>query len=340
MALTRGDKIIILGAVLLAASVVMGLALLRKPQLFSGAPAPLPQAASPAGSAPAPAAAQVASPPVAPAPTAAPAVEPKPAAPAQAQVPTAPTPAAIPPAPGAAPGQTAGQAGRNALAGDETLERMFAEITKDGAKPAKTAENKPTGEIPSSGPTPVVVAEPQAAPAPVAIEPRPTPPEAKPAGKTDAKAAKAAKEAAKLQDKPTAAPPAPARPGKPEAKPKAPSAPKPAGTSASGEVVRLVAEDKNGEYLLVVHTTTPPTQIHKMFLADPPRMVLDLTGSWTYHGPTTRATGQGFIRQIRVGLHADMFRVVLDMAPDALSRFRGTPTAERVPEGVALRIPK
>ena len=35
-----------------------------------------------------------------------------------------------------------------------------------------------------------------------------------------------------------------------------------------------------------------------------------------------------------------MFRVVLDMAPDALSRLRGTPTVERVPEGVVLRIPK
>ena len=39
-------------------------------------------------------------------------------------------------------------------------------------------------------------------------------------------------------------------------------------------------------------------------------------------------------------LTCSMFRVVLDMAPDALSKLRGTPTVERVPEGVALRIPK
>lgn len=102
--------------------------------------------------------------------------------------------------------------------------------------------------------------------------------------------------------------------------------------------MRLVAEEKAGEYVLTVQTNKPPAHFQKTYMADPPRMVLDLAGSWTYSGPLTRATGEDFIRQIRVGKHPDMFRVVLDMAPDALSRLRGTPTVERVPEGVALKI--
>ena len=58
------------------------------------------------------------------------------------------------------------------------------------------------------------------------------------------------------------------------------------------------------------------------------------------NGPLSSSTGDAFIRQIRVGKHADKFRVVLDMAPDAPAKLRGAPTAERVPEGVALKIPK
>jgi len=101
-----------------------------------------------------------------------------------------------------------------------------------------------------------------------------------------------------------------------------------------------VAEDKAGEFVLTIQTDKSPAQFNKVFMADPPRMVLDLPGNWSYSGPRARDTGTGMVRRIRVGSHPDMFRVVLDMAPDALSQFRGTPQAERVPGGVALKIPK
>jgi hypothetical protein len=232
------------------------------------------------------------------------------------------------------------------LAGDETLEHMFAEIAKDGPVAAKLPQPKAAApvkepKVPEGpaevaptppGSTPVVIAEPQPAPAAPASESEPAPaPSAKPADKSKA--------TGKPEPKAKAAPPS-----RPASKPAAPAKPSPAAKSAasetSGEVVRVVAEDKNAEYRLLVQTNRPPAHVQKMFMADPPRMVLDVAGSWHYTGPTSKATGENFIRQIRIGRHADMFRVVLDMAPDALSKLRGTPTVERVPEGVVLKIPK
>jgi hypothetical protein len=347
MALTRGDKMIIIGAVVLAASVVMGLALLKKPRLFTGTSVPHTEAVTPVAVPPPPrAAAPVAdapaSPPVATAVTIAP--------PPTSASPPAPAPSPSAPAPGAP--QVAASAARPAVAGDETLEHMFAEIAKDDTAAAKAAGPKAPGPkaLPGAkaagpgpgqdvvaappGSTPVVVAEPQPAsapaPAPAVAEPKaapaPTPAKApaKAGAKTAAKAKAAAKDDAKAKSK--------AEASAAVAKAKTPA--------ASGEVIRIVAQEKNGEYVLVVQTNRPPVHFQKMFVADPPRMVLDLPGSWIYSGPVSRTTGEGFIRQIRVGRHADMFRVVLDMAPDALSKLRGTPTVERVPEGVALRILK
>ena len=105
-------------------------------------------------------------------------------------------------------------------------------------------------------------------------------------------------------------------------------------------MVRVVAEEKGGEYVLLIQTNKAPAAYSKMFMTDPPRMVLDIDGSWNYNGQRSSGTGNDFIRQIRVGTHPDKFRVVLDMAPDAPMRMRGTPTVERVPEGVVLKIPK
>jgi hypothetical protein len=126
------------------------------------------------------------------------------------------------------------------------------------------------------------------------------------------------------------------------AKKAAPSgeAAKPQAGVAGGNVVRIVAEEKPGEYVLLIQTNKSPASFTKVFMTDPPRMVLDLGGAWNYNGPLSSATGNDFIRQIRVGKHADMFRVVLDMAPDATTKLRGAPTVTRVPEGVELRIPK
>jgi len=382
MALTRGDKMIILGAVALAATVVLGLAILKRPGLFSGGKepvaniAPAPTAATPAPPAPAAVSAPVAAP--APAPAAAP-VQPVQAAPPAPPVPQVAAPQAAPVAAEKTPvpaGQTpqgvaAGpnDAAKPAAPGDETLEKMFAEISGDAAPSEKPGDAKPAS--PKAAPS----SEPKAAPAPGANPPPPAAvSEGEPASapaKAEAKAPPVATKPAKDKNgaggkaeakgkhepaasKPAAAPAKAA--GGTEAAPKpkpavaaAKTAAKPAAAphkatdksvAAMGRVIRVIGEEKPGFYELVIQTTKPPASFTKMFLTNPPRMVLDIAGSWDYHGASASDTGGAFIRRIRIGRHTDLFRVVLDMAPDAPARLRGAPTVTRVPEGVALRIPK
>lgn len=370
MALTRGDKMIIAGAAALAVTVVLGLAVVKKPYLFGlgdkPAPADIPPAPAaapeiPAGpppiTAPPTAIAKQAANAAAPAPTAAPLPAPTPA-PAAASAPATPTP--VPAAPAASPAK----AQPPQAAGDESLEKMFEELAGESAGPKAGKPGAPKAEAKAATPAPAVPAapvattpaeaikaealpEPQAAPAP-GHEPAPAKADPKADPKAEAKAkaeqakaeAKAKAEQAKAEAKakaeqakanPVPKPVAPAGPA-------APAAAKP--VAGGGNVIRVVAEEKPGEYVLVIQTNKPPANFSRMFMTDPPRLVLDIDGAWNYNGPLSSSTGDAFIRQIRVGKHPDKFRVVLDMAPDATTRLRGAPTAERVPEGVALRIPK
>lgn len=372
MALTRGDKMIIIGAVALAATVVLGLAILKKPRLFSGGaaqqvaaipPAPTAAAPVPAVQAPVGAVGQSSAPlpAAAPAPTGAPTPAPTPVAPTPTPTPAAPHAAAS--APATASSTPAKPGPLPTVAGDETLEKMFAEIADDA--PAKGKAAKPADKVPPQGPQAAPApAVPEAAPAaavpgqpgqaptgtaadaPVAVDatappaeqpaPAPAPAKGKGKGKAAVQPAKtaepapAAKQAAKAEPKPAA-----------QAKPAAKVEPaKAKATAVSGNVIRVIAEEKPGQYELVVQTTKPPASFTKMFLTDPPRLVLDIAGTWTYKGATTSDTGDAFIRHVRVGVHPDLFRVVLDMSPDAPAKLRGAPTVERVPEGVLLRIPK
>ncbi|KHK03085.1 AMIN domain-containing protein [Desulfovibrio sp. TomC] len=355
MALTRGDKMIIAGAVALAVTVVLGLAVLKKPHLFGGGaktPAadipPAPTAASPE---PTPAALPLTAPPAAVA-----AATPSPAPATPVPAPATPAPAPVATAPALAPA-TPAKASQPPVAGDDTLEKMFAELATDTAPAGKPGNAKagpakadpkapvPAAPVPAAippapadGPEAAALPEPQAAPAPgsdAAVAPaKPAAPakaETKEKPQTKAEAKAAAKAAAKA--KAEAAKPAPAAAQsatKPDAKP----------VANAGNVIRVVAEEHPGEYVLTIQTNKSPASFERMFYTDPPRLVLDIAGSWNYNGPLSSSTGDAFIRQIRVGKHPDKFRVVLDMAPDAPARLRGAPTAVRVPEGVALKIPK
>ncbi|EFL51629.1 conserved hypothetical protein [Solidesulfovibrio fructosivorans JJ]] len=234
---------------------------------------------------------------------------------------------------------------------------MFAEISGDAAPSEKPGEAAPAA--PKAGPP----AEPKPAPAPEAAQTPPATPPAPESGapaKAEEKPSHAAAKPAKEKNgtgvkpetkaKPEAKPEAPA--GKPaaapkakpvaaKAKPEAKPAPAPAkATAAVGRVIRVIGEEKPGVYELAIQTTKPPASYTKMFLTNPPRMVLDIAGLWDYHGASASDTGGDFIRRIRIGRHKDLFRVVLDMAPDAPARLRGAPTVSRSPEGVVLRIPK
>ena len=340
MALTRGDKMIILSAVALAATVVLGLAILKRPYLFGrGKTSPVvvasaPMAAAPPSAGPAAVLAPVAAP-SAPLPPAADA-QPAQATPAPSAAPQA-APAVAPPAAQASAAPEA-KPSASPPPGDANLEKMFAEISSEAAPAANPGQEKAvsTPSAPEAGPAPAP--EPVPAPGDAAPEAKAAPAKGKGKAHGGKSAKSEAAQPAATGTKPAAAPPEKTQaPAKAEQKAGEGAAKAPA---AAGNVIRIIAEEKPGEYELVIQTNKPPATYSKMFLADPPRMVLDIGGAWNYNGPLSSETGNGFVRHIRVGRHGDLFRVVLDMAPDAPTKLRGAPTLVRVPEGVALRIPK
>lgn len=359
MALTRGDKMIILSAVALAATVVLGLAILKRPYLFGrgkmspAVVASAPTAATPPSAGPAAVLAPVAAPsgPLPPAAGAQPA-QATPASPAPSAAPQA-APVVVAPPAAQAPAAGAAKSPAAPAPGDANLEKMFAEISTDAAPPAKPGQEKAVSasSAPQAGPevAPAPASAAQPAPEPVPVEAAPAAKAAAAKGKGKAHGGASAKTEAAQPAVTGTKPAAPSEKAAAPAKAKPAQKEKAAGTPAkapakpaatAGNVIRIIAEEKPGEYELVIQTNKPPATFSKMFLADPPRMVLDIGGAWNYNGPLSSETGNGFVRHIRVGKHGDLFRVVLDMAPDAPTKLRGAPTLVRVPEGVALRIPK
>lgn len=368
MPLTRGDKYIIIGAVVLAVSVVAGLAVWKKPHLFGLGAAPR-IASDTAPAAPAVPAPGTATAPAAPAGAAAIAPPPTSAAPAKPgqtspapQVPAIP-PLSVEPPLAAAPVEPLraetpagpGKAPPPVFKGDETLDKMFAQMGQESSQPIKEPAKAPVvaakpgepGPVPLEPalavPTPALDAapKPDAAPAETAAPPakpgKPGPPDKDKTGKDKAEADKTDKK--KSPDTPAAAATA-AEPNKAAAPAAKPTKVPAAAPAQRGSILRVVGEDTPGEFVLTVETSAPPAHFEKMFLSDPPRVVLDLDGAWAYNGPLDRPVGEGVVRRIRVGKHADRFRVVLDLGPEAANRLRGAPSLDRSPSGVVLRLAK
>ncbi len=319
MPLTKGDKLIIIGAVVLALTVVAGLAAWRKPHLFPGkTPAPemtrrdfraqtpppetsaAPQTAEPAApSAPAPAPAPAPAIPAPPPPVTLPATDHVPAAdsgPPAAGTPTAgPGDVLSPPQP-VSPEVVAQHP---LFAGDETLDKMFSEMGEEAAKAPQAAPKK-TETPPKAAPEPV----PASAEA-LDVPAGPAPPLATKKPVKDAPPAKAA-------------PP----------------------SRSKGAVVAVSAADKPGEYVLTVSTTSPAGEVTRTYMDNPPRLVIDLAGRWTYSGPLSLSGKSPLVSLVRVGKHPDRLRLVLDLAPEATTRLREAPVVDRTPNGVTIRLPK
>lgn len=356
MPLTKGDKLIIIGAVVLALAVVAGLAAWRKPHLFfGGRPAPemttrdftVPAPAAP-GAEPAVAAPSQAAPPASPqvSPQVSPVAGggnretaslpvPVPGAPPAAATapPTAPQPvphpepqsvsAAAPqpvpqpagpgvaPPPGKEPVSPEVVSQHPLFAGDATLDKMFADMGEEAAASKVNTGKHPAAKEPAA---PAQTAAPAKAPGPGV-------------------------ESAESLD----IPPDKAKPALTAAKPvkdKPPVAAKTPPTPAKGAVVAVSASDKPGEYVLTVTTSSPVGDVTRLYMDGPPRLIIDLDGRWTYTGALSIAGKSPLIQQVRVGKHPDKLRLVLDLAPDAVTRLREAPIVDRTPNGVVIRLPK
>jgi hypothetical protein len=323
--------------------VVAGLAAWRKPHIFFGGKAapemttrdfsvPAPGAA-PAAETAKPAAQTAAAPASPPAQTAPAQQAPTPAAPAQTRptvhetaslpvpmpgqpvtsVPQDPA-AATPEAPVAKEPVSPEIVSQHPLfAGDQNLDKMFAEMGADAAASKVNTSKKPA-PLPPQAPAPTPA---ESAVRPVAPEPAAVPAES--LDITDAKPALITKKP--IKDKPAAAPKTPA-------------------ATSRGTVVAVSAADKPGEYVLSVTTSAPVGDVTRVYMDDPPRLIIDLAGRWTYTGALSLPGKSPLIRQVRVGKHPDRLRLVLDLAPEAVTRLREAPMVDRNPNGVVIRLPK
>jgi len=250
----------------------------------------------------------------------------------------------------ASPEETPAKEDQALFKGDETLDKMFADMHK-------AEDAAPAGEAPMPRDKPAKTADgaalsasedmPDAAPKESAPESAMTPPEtAAKTGQNDERSpdfppmeeksgAPAIKAEAMDEPEPAAKPAAKAKsaPAKKASKPAAPA-------PARGVVLGLTAEDRPGEFTLTVKTSAAVAGYEKFFMDNPPRVVLDLSGVWRYPGPWSLSGKGPLVRMIRLGKHADKFRVVLDLAPDADLMLRGAPEISRIPDGLVLKLQK
>ena len=78
-----------------------------------------------------------------------------------------------------------------------------------------------------------------------------------------------------------------------------------------------------------------PVRAHKIFyLADPPKLVVDLPGKWEREVSSPVAVSGELVRRVRIGAHPDFVRLVLDLAVDGPVGHDAVPTAT----GFRLRV--
>jgi hypothetical protein len=169
-------------------------------------------------------------------------------------------------------------------------------IAPDQAAPAQAvpvqAAPTPQAALPEKSPSPAVAQAPAApgAAAPAQV-PAPIPaPQATPR---------------------TAAPPAQAAAAK--------ASPGPEGAApqaAPGLIYSIDLECDPGQCTLRIETKQPVERVSQFQKVQPARLAVDLSGSWIYHGPTTLPGNEDFVERIRLGVHPDRFRVVLDYKGD------------------------
>lgn len=133
---------------------------------------------------------------------------------------------------------------------------------------------------------------------------------------------------APLEEVVVAAPPSPVRPGGTG------TASAPAGTTGWSATLSGVRSGLwNGA--LVVHLDTSGTMgAPKGFaLASPPRYVVDVPGSWSYAGEHSVAIDKATATTLRLGLHEDKLRVVLD-----LTRAPKNASVRRTAQGLTITL--
>lgn len=127
---------------------------------------------------------------------------------------------------------------------------------------------------------------------------------------------------------PTTAPPA-SKVSAPKAS--APEAPTPGGTITAASL-----ESTAGGFVLTLAGDRPLGSVAHLTLASPPRLVLDLAGSWTLKAPNVLREESGPVRHVVIGAHPDKLRFVVHLREDSVLDRLGEPTTAR--QGNTLRV--
>ncbi len=210
------------------------------------------------------------------------------------------------------------------------LKRAEAQAKKRGTAPAaKTAPAEDKGKaLPAPAPAlPVAPADP-AAPAAPADQPKPS------ADATPVPLGQAVPDA-------VPSPAAPAAKGKGKGKSADSNAAVAALKSASQErrtIDKVQVTETSGELSILLKGASTNEAPHSMLLSSPPRLVVDLPGTWAFKGQAGAGPG-GSVQRVRIGKYNDKMRVVLDLT--ALpGKAKDKPPVEKTPDGLLIRLAK
>lgn len=208
----------------------------------------------------------------------------------------------------------------------DTLKRAQEELRKAEAELKRAQKQqgaKPQAPPPAAAPATPLMPAPGAPDTPQGVTPGvqeapaipdmsgPAPEPARPAGKAPDKTA----------EKPAAKP-------APEQKPQA---------GPERRVVdRLSVSDSGSELVVTLHGASTSSKPEAVLLGTPPRLVIDLPGSWAYK--STEKPQANLVKAVRQGSHPDKLRLVLDLANDPKGPKH--PAVEKTPDGLVIRLSK
>jgi hypothetical protein len=120
------------------------------------------------------------------------------------------------------------------------------------------------------------------------------------------------------------------------------TSPEPEGSSARakpGLISSITLECGPRECTLRIETKPPLGRIAYFHKIQPSRLALDLYGNWIFHGPSILPGNEDLVERIRLGVHPDRFRVVLDYKGDQ-DTLRSEPVIEERGNTLLVKIAK
>jgi hypothetical protein len=104
-------------------------------------------------------------------------------------------------------------------------------------------------------------------------------------------------------------------------------------------VLEFKVQNLPGEFVLTIVTDTPVEKVESFHAKSPARLVVDIMGGWQAPGPSNRTVDSDLVEKIRVGVHPDKLRLVMDYKAKDLPQV-SEPIIERQPRAVVIRLPK